>query len=483
MSALPPVSVFDGALDERIRDILAAYDVPGAAVAIVSDGLAFASGFGRRRLGRPEPVGPRTAFNVGSTSKAFSATAAAVLVARGVMTWDDPVRRWLPDFSTWNEADAAVMTLRDLSGNRAGLPRNGILEFGTELKIPAEEVVRRLRFARPAAGLRERFTYSNIAHTAVALAVEQASGLTYVDFLKREVFGPLGMADASGGAAARDDLEDASGWHCALDGKTIEIPPVFTDVHRGSAGLCLSAEDAARWLAFNLGDGSPILPAAGLAELFAPQIALRDDELAIWIAPPGATDAAYALGWGVATQNGTRVVRHSGSDFGINAHVALAPSEGRGVAVYVNKDCKASIEISYAVFDALMGWPMEDWRKVILDRRLPDTNAGFKHSALRPNGARPDRPPEAYSGWFRSRREGSLEVAAEADRLVLRFLDAPTFNGELAPLGHDRFLAVPDYTGLISDAVGGRFEAEFSFMEGRVSSLTIHGIGVFERGV
>lgn len=481
MSAFPPVSAFDGALDARIRDILAAYDAPGAAVAVVSKGKAFASGFGRRHLAGPDPVGPNTAFNVGSTSKAFSATAAAILVARGVMTWDDPVRRWLPDFATWREADAAAMTLRDLSGNRAGLPRNGILEFGTELIIPAEEVVRRLRFSPSAAGLRERFTYSNIAHTAVALAVERASGLAYVDFLKREIFGPLGMRDASGGAVARTDLKDPAGWHCALDGETVEIPAIFTDVHRGSAGLCLSAEDAARWLAFNLGDGSPILPTAGLAELFEPQIALRKNELAIWIAPPGATGPAYGLGWGVAWQNGIRVIRHSGSDFGINAHVALAPSEGAGVAVYVNKDCKASIEISYAVFDALMGWNPGDWREIIFDRKLPDTNAGFKHSALRPNGARPQRPWETYAGRFLSRREGALDIAVEAKGLALHFLDAPVFDGELAPLGGDRFLAIPDYPGLVSDAVGGRFEAEFDLAGGRARSLTIHGIGVFER--
>lgn len=481
MPAFPPVSAFSGVLDARIRDILAAYDAPGAAVALVWKGQAFASGFGRRHLALPDPVEATTAFNVGSTSKAFSATAVAVLVARGIMTWDDPVRRWLPDFTTWRESDAAAMTLRDLSGNRAGLPRNGILEFGTELTIPAEEVVRRLRFSPPAAGLRERFTYSNIAHTAVALAVERASGLAYVDFLKREIFGPLGMSDASGGAVAQTDLKDPAGWHCALDGETVEIPAIFTDVHRGSAGLCLSAEDAARWLAFNLGDGSPILPTSGLAELFEPQIALREDELAIWIAPPGATGPAYALGWGVAWQNGVRVIRHSGSDFGINAHVALAPAERSGVAVYVNKDCKASIEISYAVLDALMGWEPRDWRDVIFDRKLPDTNAGFRHSTLRPNGARPDRPWETYAGRFLSRREGALDVAVEAERLSLHFLDAPVFDGELAPLGGDRFLAVPAYSGLVSDAVGGRFEAEFNLAGDQVRSLTIHGIGVFER--
>lgn len=477
-----PVADYDGDLDLAIRDVLECHSVPGAAVALIAPGGApFASGYGVRALSDPSPVTVRTAFNVASVSKSLCATAAAVLVDRGVMSWDDPIRRWLPEFKTRDPQDAERMTLRDLSGNRSGLPRNGLFEFGTELAIDAEEVVRRLRFAIRVAPAGSRFTYSNIAHTAVALAIERATDVDYATFLERHVFEPLGMDDASTGRPAARHAVRQAGWHCALDGQTLEIPQVFTDVHRGSAGACLSARDACRWLAFNLGDGGTLLSSACLQELFSPQIDIPPKDLAIWIGPPDADQAAYGLGWGLARQNGSVILRHSGSDFGVNAHVAACRERGVAVAAWMGKDCKASQEISYRVMDRLMGWPPRAWDLIIADRRLPDTNAGFRHSPIRPGNATPARPLNAYVGRYHDDRDGLVTVTEHAGQLRLAFADAPVFDGELAALGGDRFLAVPDYPGLVSDAVGGRFEVNVHFDGNRAASLEMHGIARFRR--
>lgn len=482
MAELPPLSVLAPELARQVEAILQAYDAPGAAVAVAMPGGAlFAQGFGLKHMNRRGAVTSQTAFNVGSTSKAFCSCALAILADEGRLSWEDPVRRWIPNFETRVENDDGVMTLRDLSGNRSGLPRNGILEFGTELAIDATEVVRRLRFAEPAAALRTRFNYSNIGHTAAALAAEAASGLEYCDLLQRRIFTPLGMNDAVAGASARAFAPAQAGWHCAVDGRTLEIDPIFTDVHRGSAGVCLSAQDAAYWLAFLLGDGGPLLSSNALEALFEPQIPILPEDLAIWIGPPDAAHPAYALGWAISDQNGVTVARHSGSDFGINAHVSLARQAGVGVAVYVNKDCKASIEINYTVLDVLMGWPARDWREIIADPGLPDTNSTFRHSLLRANGAIPARPLDAYAGGFRSDREGPLAVRAGSDALRAAFADGPVFDGALTPLGGDVFLLEPAYPGLVSDAVGGRFEARFSFEDQRATELDIIGLGRFAR--
>lgn len=477
-----PASIgsFDPDLDARLKACLQRYGAPGAVVAMVAgDGRIFASGYGVKALSRTEPVTLRTAFNVGSTSKAFAATTAAVLIHQGRMSWDDPVRRWLPDFLTWREDESARMTIRDLSANRAGLPRNGFLEFGTELTIPAEEVVRRLRYAPPAAALGERFTYSNIGHTTVALVIEAVTGRPYAEVLAEQVLRPLGMDDSAAGVQARN-LPDLSGWHCASDGATRELSPIFTDVHRGSAGVCVTGADASRWLAFNLGDGGPLMSTAALQELHTRQIVVDERDHAIWIAPPEAVEAGYALGWGTSREGDISVSRHSGSDFGINAHVLVSRDAGVGAAVYVNKDCKASIEINYMVFDALMGRRSRDWGAVVHDKRLPDTNASFRHSAKRPAGENVV-DPSRYAGVFRSAREGAARIFVDGGSLRAAFADAPVFNGALTPLPAGLFLLEPDYAGLVSDAVGGRFEAEFVFADGTPMALDIHGIGRFDR--
>lgn len=477
-----PIGSFDRDLEGEVAETLAYYDAPGAAVALrTQDGGLYASGVGVKTLGTRQPVTASTAFNVGSTSKAFTATAAAILVERGVLSWDDPVRRWIPDFQTYDASESDRVTLRDLSGNRTGFPRNGVLEFGTELAIGADEAVRRLRYAEPVAPLRSRFTYSNLSHTTLALCIQAASRMRYEAFLKREIFAPLGMTNAGAGAGAREEVADHAGWHCAREGRTVALTPVFTDVHRGSAGVVLSASDSARWLDFNLRDGAPLICERRLEELFEPQIAVDGRDHAIWIAPSDAQDVAYGLGWGLSVQNGVRVARHSGSDFGINAHVALSREAGCGVAVSIGKDCKASIEISYVLFDKLMGWARHDWRAAASDKRLADTNATFQQSKRRPSGAPPAHPLEAYAGAFANQREGPVHIRLSDKGLSAAFKDAPIFDAHLEPLGGDSFLLSPFYEGLVSDAVGARFETTFLMRDHRCEGMEIRGIGRFER--
>lgn len=467
-------------LDAAIRATLKRHGVPGASVAVVRGCDAFLTVFGVKHLGGGEEVGAGTAFNIGSTSKALAAAAVSTLAARGVLSWDDPVRTYIPDFGFGGSETAAKVTLRDLSANRAGLPRTGIIEFGSDLAVDADELVRRTRFVAPVAPLGSRFTYSNIGHVAVALAASRAAGSSYQKLLEETLFRPLGMTGSATGTAARS-LGDRAGWHCALDGRTIAIDPVFTDVQIGAAGVCMSGADALRWLRFLLGDGTPLMPPASLAEMFTPHVPIGPDQLAIWIAPPGATDAAYALGWAVARQEGRRIVRHSGSDFGMNAHISLAPDNGYGAAVFVNKDCKASVEINYMVMEVLAGVPPRDWSHIVSDGALPDTNATFLQAG--PIEASPMRIPgaETLVGAYENSANGRAVVSLEGGSLQIRFEDAPLFHADLRPAKGDGIILVPRYPGLVSDSVGATFLVTPEIEDGQPVALDIRGIGRFRR--
>lgn len=468
-------------LDAAIRDALRRHEVPGAAVAAVRDGTGFATAYGVKHLGGDAPVGAGTAFNIGSTSKGVCAAAIAVLAAKGRIGWDDPVQRYLPEFGFGGDALAGRLTLRDLSANRAGLPRTGLIEFGSDLAIDATELVRRTRHVAPVAPPGQRFTYSNIGHVAVALAATRAAGLPYHRLLEETLFGPLGMTGSSAGAAARTRLADHAGWHCAVDGRTIALDPVFTDVQMGAAGVCMSAADAVRWLDFLLGEDRSVLPATALADLFAPQVPIAPDQMAIWIAPPGATDPAYALGWAVAYQDSRRVVRHSGSDFGMNAHISLAPDHGYGAAVFVNKDCKASVEVNYLVMDALAGVSLRDWSRAVSDPSLPDTNASFLQAERSSAASEAGYEPAALAGAYFNAANGRADVAVGPQGLEIAFADAPLFHAALNPAGRDRFTLVPFYAGLVSDSVGARFHVTADMAGGLATALDIRGIARFER--
>lgn len=138
--------------------------VPGVAIAIVENGqITLAKGYGIRKLGQPQRVGPDTIFRTGSTGKAFTVAALAMLVEAGKIKWDDKVIDHMPDFRMYDPWVTHEMTIRDLLVHRSGLGLGaGDLLFVPRSDLSRKEVVRRLRFIKPAASFRSGYAYDNI---------------------------------------------------------------------------------------------------------------------------------------------------------------------------------------------------------------------------------------------------------------------------------------------------------------------------------
>src|SRR5262245_7767273 len=80
--------------DDYVNQVLKDWEAPGVAVAIVKDDkIVLAKGYGVRELGAPALVNERTMFAIGSSSKAFTAAALAMLVDEGKLQWDDPATK------------------------------------------------------------------------------------------------------------------------------------------------------------------------------------------------------------------------------------------------------------------------------------------------------------------------------------------------------------------------------------------------------
>ena len=115
--AAPPAD-----LDARVDAAMREHGVPGMAIAIVENGKpVLAKGYGVRRLGSPERVDADTIFPTGSTGKAITAAALAVLVDDGKLRWDDKVIDHMPWFRMHDPWVTNEMTVRDLLVHRSGL--------------------------------------------------------------------------------------------------------------------------------------------------------------------------------------------------------------------------------------------------------------------------------------------------------------------------------------------------------------------------
>src|SRR5262249_34369969 len=192
----------------------------------------------------------------------MTATAIALLVDEGKVKWDDPVRKHVPFFRLADPLADRDVTLRDLLCHRTGLAAHDALWRHAPWSL--EESVRRMAHLKPAHSFRARYQYNNLAYITLGFAVSKASGMPWNDFVRRRLFGPLGM---KGAVFTRSEVlkgDHASAHHLSGAGK-VEVIPLYDDDEqkRASGSVKAGVRDLSRWVRFQLAagawDGKPLV--------------------------------------------------------------------------------------------------------------------------------------------------------------------------------------------------------------------------------
>ena len=118
---------FGDYIDQGLID----WKTPGVAVAVLKgDQVLHCQGHGLRDVEQGLPVTLNTRFPIASMTKAFTAMGAALLVERGKLDWDQPIRDVLPEFRLMDDYATKYANLRDLLSHRTGLPRHRFVARG-----------------------------------------------------------------------------------------------------------------------------------------------------------------------------------------------------------------------------------------------------------------------------------------------------------------------------------------------------------------
>ena len=236
-------------LDERRQTL----DVPGLAIADVHGGeLVLARGLGLARVEEEVPVTPETLFFIGSSTKAFTATLAALLAEEGLVDLDEPIEEHIPGFRL-SDAEAEP-SLRDLLLHRTGLARMPLLWMPGSL-TPAEMLpyIARAELLSP---FRSSFAYSNVNYTLAGHALGRATESDWETLVEERLLEPLGM-QASGTRFADFEAADqtAAGYRFDEETTTFEKVPARDLTPIAPAGAIYSnALDMAEWLELPLAD-------------------------------------------------------------------------------------------------------------------------------------------------------------------------------------------------------------------------------------
>lgn len=445
----PTPAVLRDSLDALIRRGMRDWRIPGLSVAVVrNDSILMLRGYGVRQRGVSGRVDEHTLFGIMSTTKAMTSAGIALLVEDGVLRWNDPVTKWVPEFEMPDPYVTRELTVLDLLTHRAGLGNADLLWLRWDLDD--EEIFRRVRLLQPAYSLRAGYTYQNIMFGLVGHVIERASGTSWAAFTKARVWEPLGMTRTFGSWREVADTRDrnVSAPH-EIVGDTIAViteDPV--DAIPSAGAVWSTATDMARWVRFLLDSsrvgGTRLVSEQNFDMLFRPHTLIPVERFYPSTLRTRPHWTAYGAGWFLQDYRGRFVAFHTGSLDGRIAIVGLLPDERFGVVMLANMDhAEFRHALMLSAFDLHLGDPAHDWNVDLL--QLYDSLAARSDSAQaareaqRVSGTSPRLRLEDYAGTYRHPVWGDLLVRLAGDRLVASLGENPELRGPLVHWHYETF--------------------------------------------
>ena len=283
-----------------------------------------------------------TPFATYSLGKMFTSVAIAQLVSQGKLSWDDTLAKVLPSYP--NKEAAQSVTIRQLLTHTAGVPDPFLSKkYGKKDYASHEAMLADFADAPLNANHGKSFDYSNGNFATLAAVVERLSGLTYDEYLKRNVWGPAGMRLA--------DTGHAIGYARFSEHDPLGVEPRRPETVRGGTG---------KSKALGFGGG-----AYTAEDLFRFARALQTGKLV----PKAIADSItkgevsmggpmkYGLGFFDRTMNGRRVVGHSGSnpDTGHDADLQMVWDGEWTVVTLSNYDAPAGMMLEMPILNLIAG--------------------------------------------------------------------------------------------------------------------------------
>lgn len=294
-------------------------------VLVARDGQVILSkGYGSANLEWDIPNAPSTKFRLGSLTKQFTAASILLLAERGKLKLEDPIKAYLPDAPfSWDR-----ITIFNLLTHTAGLANfTSLPDYKTmELtEMPPAKVIARIRDLPLDFFPGERMQYSNSGYIMLGSIIEKVSGASYEQFVRDNLFMPLGMKDSGYDSNSAVIPHRAAGYSPSPIGP-VNAGYIHMSIPHAAGALYSTTEDLLRWEQGLF--GGKILSAASLQKMITP---FKND---------------YALGVVVQNGSGGKVVQHGGGIEGFNTSLAYYPDDKLTIVVLANINGPVVGEIS-----------------------------------------------------------------------------------------------------------------------------------------
>jgi CubicO group peptidase (beta-lactamase class C family) len=281
-------------IDNVFQNSINNKEVPGVAAIVVRNGkIVYYKAFGMADNESNRALKKDDIFRIASMSKAITSTAIMMLWEEGKFQLDDPVSKYIPEFKnptllksfTFKDSGYITepakneITIRHLLTHTSGLGygvidgderfkaiyhKAGITDLFTTDSVKIGESVRKLGKLPLHHNPGEKFTYSE-GLDVLGYLIEIISGMTFEEFLRKRLLGPLGMQDTYFYLPETKSNRLVSVQRPNKDGQWERFPTTFYDpnypvkgaksFYSGGAGLSSTAKDYATFLQMYLSGG------------------------------------------------------------------------------------------------------------------------------------------------------------------------------------------------------------------------------------
>ena len=456
-------------MEDRVNGLLKQWNLPGVSAALVENGkTVLCDGYGSRDLKENLEMTKATRIPIGSATKSFTALALGMLADEGKLDWDEPVCSYIPWLRLADPVAEKRVTARDLMCHRSGIAKyDAHAVFCT--KDDRKEMVEDLKYLQFGSDFRTTLQYSNQMVMLAGYLAEVLSGKSWEDFVQERILDELGMKDTSFFVEKIEESDEFSRGYLftGTDHMQTEYLPLRGV---GPAGSIVStAEDMAKYLQFQLGDGTwngkRLLSSENLQMMHTPQVIgtpyfWKFDEV---------TETNYGLGWFTDRYRGTRMVSHGGNTLGFSSLVTLLPEKNFGIALLSNGNSNFMIyPLTYMILDEVLeagngNWNerfqttlgavfagMAEGQKQLAEAKIPDTSVSH--------------PIQEYAGEYVHPGFGTLALQEQDGQL------SGTLNGFTALMTHYHY----DVFTLMLPLMGLSLQAQFlSGFDGKVTGIDV----------
>lgn len=454
-------------IELSVNKAMAAFQVPGIAVAIIKDNeVVLSKGFGVLKHGSAEKVNADTLFGVASNTKAMTSALLAGLVDEGKLTWQTKVIDIIPQFQLPDAYVTREFTIIDLLSHNSGLGLGaGDLMIWPETTLTNQDVIKGLKHLPQVSSFRSEFAYDNLMYVIAGEIIAKLTGKPWHEVIQTRIFDKLGMKNTR----AKFSLIPASNKnvaraHVPLDGELHVVGGNFLEKFSSAGSVASSVNDMSLWLKAQLNQGQYGVDGEKVLRLFSAQQSREMWQARTLLSVPQQVTEqdkthfnAYALGWFVKDYHGVKVVRHTGGILGMISKVVMVPEENLAMVILTNQQSGFAFNaLSQQILSEYLELPPKDW--VAHYAALQQKNNAEKRANLAKQASGADKnstpslPLTEYAQSYVDNWYGEISISLENDDLVMQFTNTPALHGSLEHYQYNTFIVRWDDRTLEADA-------------------------------